>query len=213
MARQVRDASLETRTARSRLKVRKGPYFRLIEPGLFLGYRKLTSGPGTWVVRRYNGSVRSRKPVHRRKSANRAGRNRARRRLRGRRRRAGPFLRTGAKARRQGQAGNGGSAESALTPSPMRWTPTLVSWRAMAGLRARSMTPSGAIEAFIRPSLAGQADPSSRRIAFAAGAMNWPALRRAFGPGRATRRSIVNPSRQMTRGARGGQRLTAHGRS
>ena len=54
MARQVRDASLETRTARSRLKVRKGPYFRLIEPGLFLGYRKLTSGPGTWVVRRYN---------------------------------------------------------------------------------------------------------------------------------------------------------------
>ena len=31
------------------------PYFRLIEPGLHLGYRKLTSGPGTWVVRRYGG--------------------------------------------------------------------------------------------------------------------------------------------------------------
>jgi integrase len=27
----------------------------LIEPGLHLGYRKLTAGPGTWVVRRYNG--------------------------------------------------------------------------------------------------------------------------------------------------------------
>jgi integrase len=27
----------------------------LIEPGLHLGYRKRTSGPGTWVVRRYDG--------------------------------------------------------------------------------------------------------------------------------------------------------------
>ena len=32
------------------------PYFRLIEPGLHLGYRKLTAGPGTWVVRRYRTS-------------------------------------------------------------------------------------------------------------------------------------------------------------
>jgi integrase len=31
------------------------PYFRLIEPGLHLGYRKLANGPGTWVVRRYGG--------------------------------------------------------------------------------------------------------------------------------------------------------------
>ena len=50
-----RDAALETRTARSRLKVAHKPYFRLIEPGLHLGYRKLASGPGTWVVRRYSG--------------------------------------------------------------------------------------------------------------------------------------------------------------
>jgi integrase len=27
----------------------------LIEPGLHLGYRKLASGPGTWIVRRYSG--------------------------------------------------------------------------------------------------------------------------------------------------------------
>jgi integrase len=54
MPRQIRDANLETRTARARLKVRKDPYFRLIEPGLFIGFRKLSSGPGTWVVRRYN---------------------------------------------------------------------------------------------------------------------------------------------------------------
>ena len=56
MPRKVRDAALENRTARSRLKVQHKPYFRLIEPGLHLGYRKLASGPGTWVVRRYSGS-------------------------------------------------------------------------------------------------------------------------------------------------------------
>lgn len=55
MPRKVRDASLETRTARSRLKIRHKPYYRLIEPGLHLGYRKLGSGPGTWVARGYDG--------------------------------------------------------------------------------------------------------------------------------------------------------------
>lgn len=54
MPRIVRDSNLETRTARSRLKVAHKPYFRLIEPGLHLGYRKLANGPGTWVVRRYD---------------------------------------------------------------------------------------------------------------------------------------------------------------
>jgi integrase len=53
--RRVRDSNLETRTARSRLKAGRKPYYRLIEPGLHLGYRKLASGPGTWVVRRYSG--------------------------------------------------------------------------------------------------------------------------------------------------------------
>jgi integrase len=56
MPRNIRDANLETRTARSRLKVAHKPYYRLIEPGLHLGYRRLASGPGTWVVRRYGGS-------------------------------------------------------------------------------------------------------------------------------------------------------------
>jgi integrase len=55
MARKVRDSNLETRTARSRLRVRHKPYFRLIEPGLHLGYRRLASGPGTWIARRYSG--------------------------------------------------------------------------------------------------------------------------------------------------------------
>jgi integrase len=52
MPRKVRDANLETRTARHRLAVRHKPYFRLIEPGLHLGYRRL-NGPGTWLARRY----------------------------------------------------------------------------------------------------------------------------------------------------------------
>ena len=56
MPRKVRDSNLETRTARARLKVAHKPYFRLIEPGLHLGYRKLANGPGTWVVRRYSGA-------------------------------------------------------------------------------------------------------------------------------------------------------------
>lgn len=55
MGRNVRDSSLETRSARSRLKTAHKPYFRLIEPGLHLGYRKLATGPGSWVARRYTG--------------------------------------------------------------------------------------------------------------------------------------------------------------
>ena len=55
MPRKLIDSTLESRTARSRLRVRHKPYFRLIEPGLHLGYRKLVSGPGTWIVRRYLG--------------------------------------------------------------------------------------------------------------------------------------------------------------
>jgi integrase len=57
MPRKVRDSNLETRTARARLKVRHKPYFRLIEPGLHLGYRRLT-GPGPWIERRYSGQGR-----------------------------------------------------------------------------------------------------------------------------------------------------------
>ena len=58
MARLVRDSRLETRTARARLKARHKPYFRTIERGLHIGYRKPVSGPGTWVVRRYIGNDR-----------------------------------------------------------------------------------------------------------------------------------------------------------
>lgn len=56
MARTVRDTSLETRTARSRLKARGKPYYRTLEPGLHLGYRKPLSDAGKWVARHYIGS-------------------------------------------------------------------------------------------------------------------------------------------------------------
>src|SRR5262249_14860289 len=39
----------------ARLKVRGKPHWRLIEPGLHLGYRRLSGKPGTWCVRRYIG--------------------------------------------------------------------------------------------------------------------------------------------------------------
>src|SRR5262245_3339420 len=55
MARKVRDAQLDSRTARSKLKARGKPYYRAIDPGLHLGYRRLPSGVGKWVVRLYQG--------------------------------------------------------------------------------------------------------------------------------------------------------------
>jgi integrase len=51
MARLVRDAKLETRTARARLPIGPKPYFRRLEIGFHLGYRRLASG-GTWIARR-----------------------------------------------------------------------------------------------------------------------------------------------------------------
>jgi hypothetical protein len=58
MPRTVRDANLETRTARSRLAARGKPYYRAIEPGLHLGYRKPPrGGPGKWLARHYVGGA------------------------------------------------------------------------------------------------------------------------------------------------------------
>jgi integrase len=55
MARTIRDTALETRTARGRLRAAGKPYYRALEPGLHLGYRKPLSGPGKWVARHYIG--------------------------------------------------------------------------------------------------------------------------------------------------------------
>ena len=57
MARTVRDTNLETRTARQRLATRPKPYWRVLEKGLHLGYRRSASG-GAWIVRRFVGDGR-----------------------------------------------------------------------------------------------------------------------------------------------------------
>ena len=52
MARTVRDTNLETRAARERLASRGKPYFRSIEQGCHVGYRKgKKAKAGKWVVR------------------------------------------------------------------------------------------------------------------------------------------------------------------
>ena len=55
MARTVRDAKLESRAARSNLKARGKPYYKSLDEGLHIGYRRSRNGPGKWVVRYYAG--------------------------------------------------------------------------------------------------------------------------------------------------------------
>src|ERR1700736_5762876 len=58
MARTLRDIKLDSREARAKLKVRGKPYWRLLEGGLHLGYRRLSKRPGSWCVRKYVGQQR-----------------------------------------------------------------------------------------------------------------------------------------------------------
>jgi integrase len=55
MARKVKDKELDSREARGKLKPRGKPYWRAIDPGLHIGYRKPRNGAGKWVVRLYAG--------------------------------------------------------------------------------------------------------------------------------------------------------------
>lgn len=54
MARRVRNAMLDSRTAREKLPSRGKPYYQSIGSGLHVGYRTGRNG-GVWVVRRYVG--------------------------------------------------------------------------------------------------------------------------------------------------------------
>ena len=54
MARRVRDRNLESRDARRKLPASGKPYWRAIDRGLHLGYRKGKES-GVWVRRRYLG--------------------------------------------------------------------------------------------------------------------------------------------------------------
>jgi hypothetical protein len=59
MARKVKSRELDTREARGRLKPRGKPYWKAVERGLHLGYRRLGKGKaGTWCVRHYLGKQR-----------------------------------------------------------------------------------------------------------------------------------------------------------
>jgi integrase len=53
MARTLRDAKLDTRSARSKLTIRREPYWRSISEGIAIGYRKGAKG-GTWIARHYS---------------------------------------------------------------------------------------------------------------------------------------------------------------
>jgi integrase len=55
LARSARKTSLETRSARARLAMRRAPYFVKIAKGLRLGYYR-GSAAGTWIGRRYRGA-------------------------------------------------------------------------------------------------------------------------------------------------------------
>jgi integrase len=55
MARKSRDERLDTRTARLRLAPRREPYWRNIQEGRAIGYRRASGGKsGTWVARHYD---------------------------------------------------------------------------------------------------------------------------------------------------------------
>jgi integrase len=56
MARTVRDTNLGTRAARLRLKPRGKPYYRQLEEGCHLGYRRLAGKSGSWCARLYIGN-------------------------------------------------------------------------------------------------------------------------------------------------------------
>ncbi|MGE5242301.1 MAG: tyrosine-type recombinase/integrase [Bacteroidota bacterium] len=59
MARKVRDANLDNRSARTRLKAGRKPHYRLMEKGLHIGYRRpVSGGAGRWVARYYRGDGR-----------------------------------------------------------------------------------------------------------------------------------------------------------
>lgn len=57
MARTLRDTRMDTRAARAKLEPATKPYWRLMEPGRHVGYRKGARG-GVWIARRFLGAGR-----------------------------------------------------------------------------------------------------------------------------------------------------------
>ena len=139
MARTVREASLATRSARLRLAVASKPYWRVIEQGLHLGYRRRATG-GSWIARRRN-------------DERHLSRDQARscRRPAGRQRREHPRLLAGASARRASGAARSSGSPPAMarcrtvpTPSPVRWPTISRTTGAAAASRSRASKASSA---------------------------------------------------------------------
>ncbi len=60
MARRLKEATLNSRDARRKLKPRGEPYYRSVERGVHLGYRRRANAAGTWLLRHYSdGSYRA----------------------------------------------------------------------------------------------------------------------------------------------------------
>jgi integrase len=70
----VKNAKLDSRTARARLPARREPYWHVLEPGCAVGYRR-TRGVGTWIARWRGGDGRPR--YRRLGTADDAGREKA----------------------------------------------------------------------------------------------------------------------------------------
>ena len=54
MARRIKDAMLDSRAARQKLQPRGEPYYRAVERGVHLGYRRRSNAAGTWLLRSYS---------------------------------------------------------------------------------------------------------------------------------------------------------------
>src|SRR5215467_8938903 len=58
MARRLIDRNLDSRAMRAKLTPRAKPYWRSVEKGLHLGYRRLSGAAGPWIIRQYAGDQR-----------------------------------------------------------------------------------------------------------------------------------------------------------
>ena len=60
MTRSVRNAKIETRSARAKCEKRREPYWAKLSTGCFVGYRRAAGGIGTWIARYRDGKGRQR---------------------------------------------------------------------------------------------------------------------------------------------------------
>jgi len=59
----AKTANLETREQRAKLKPQHEPYWRTVERGMAIGYRRAGSGAGVWYVREHRGGSYTKRRV------------------------------------------------------------------------------------------------------------------------------------------------------